>query len=83
MTRCRHFTGKKELLSLKRDRLNELISLIEKKLKGSDTMSFKEFDMSEYIGVLETFKQEHEDEVVQYYGGKDEFGKMIEHVKIE
>ena len=71
----------KELLSLKRDRLNELISLIEKKLKGSDTMSFKEFDMSEYIGVLETFKQEHGDEVVQYFGGIDEFGKRIEHVK--
>ncbi|MEL7657938.1 MAG: MerR family transcriptional regulator [Bacillota bacterium] len=71
----------KELLSLKRDRLNELISLIEKKLKGGSAMSFKEFDMSEYIGVLETFKREHEDEVNQYYGGIDEFGKRIEHIK--
>lgn len=71
----------KELLSLKRNRLNELISLIEKKLKGGSSMSFKEFDMSEYIGVLETFKQNHEDEVVKYYGGIDEFGKRIEHIK--
>ncbi len=71
----------KELLSLKRNRLNELISLIEKKLKGGSTMSFKEFDMSEYIGVLETFKQDHEDEVIKYYGGIDEFGKRIEHIK--
>ncbi|MPN01110.1 HTH-type transcriptional activator mta [bioreactor metagenome] len=71
----------KELLSMKRDRLNELISMIEKKLKGGSTMSFREFDMSEYIGVLETFKQEHEDEVVKYYGSMDEFGKKIEHIK--
>ena len=71
----------KELLSLKRDRLNELISLIEKKMKGGSAMSFKEFDMSEYIGVLETFKREHEDEVVKYYGGIDEFSKRIEHIK--
>ncbi len=71
----------KELLSLKRDRLNELISLIEKKLKGGSSMSFKEFDMSEYIGVLESFKREHEDEVVKYFGGIDEFGKRIEHIK--
>lgn len=71
----------KELLSLKRNRLNELISLIEKKLKGGSAMSFKEFDMGEYIGVLETFQQEHEDDVVKYYGSVDEFGKIIEHVK--
>jgi DNA-binding transcriptional MerR regulator len=71
----------KELLSMKRDRLNELISLIEKKLGGGSTMSFKEFDMSEYIGVLESFKQKHEDEVVKYYGSTDEFGKIIEQIK--
>lgn len=71
----------KELLSLKRDRLNELISLIEKKLKGGNTMSFKEFDMSEYFNELEIFKQEHEDEVVKYYGSVNEFGKRLEHMK--
>lgn len=71
----------KELLSLKRDRLDELISLIEKKLKGGNTMSFKEFDMSEYFNALETFKQEHEDEVVQYYGSVDKFNEQLEHMK--
>jgi DNA-binding transcriptional MerR regulator len=71
----------KELLSLKRDRLNELIALIEKKLKGGSAMSFKEFDMSEYFNVLETFKQEHENEVVKYYGSIEEFGKIIETMK--
>lgn len=71
----------RELLSLKRDRLDEIISLIEKKLKGGNTMSFKEFDMSEYFNALETFKQEHEDEVIQYYGSVDEFNEKLEHMK--
>ena len=71
----------KELLSLKRDRLNELIALIERKLKGGNTMSFKEFDMSEYFNALETFKQEHVDEVIKYYGSVEEFDKNIENMK--
>nr|WP_314459762.1 MerR family transcriptional regulator [uncultured Clostridium sp.] len=71
----------KDLLVLKRDRLNELIELIEKKLKGDGTMSFKEFDMNEYFNMLDTFKQEHESEVVKYYGSVEEFNKIIETMK--
>ena len=71
----------KELLLLKRDRLNELIALIERKLKGGNAMSFKEFDMSEYFNALETFKQEHADEVVKYYGSVDEFDKNLKTMK--
>ncbi len=68
----------KELLMLKRDRLNELIELIEKKMKAGDNMSFKEFDMSEYFNVLKTFKQEHPDQVIKYYGSVEEFEKNFE-----
>lgn len=71
----------KELLSLKRDRLNELIALIERKLKGGSTMSFKEFDMSEYFNALETFKKEHLDEVIKYYGSVEEYDKNLETMK--
>lgn len=71
----------KKLLSLKRDRLNGLIALIDKNLKGGNTMSFKEFDMSEYFNALETFKKEHENEMVKYYGSVDEFDKRLEHIK--
>ena len=71
----------KELLVLKRDRLNELITLIEEKLKGGNKMSFKEFDMSEYFNVLETFKQEHEHDIIKYYGGIEEFDTIIETMK--
>lgn len=70
-----------QLLSLKRDRLNEIIALIERKLKGGLTMSFKEFDMSEYFNVLETFREEHGDEVVKYYGSVEEFDKRLENMK--
>lgn len=68
----------KELLILKRDRLNELIELIEKKMKAGDDMSFKEFDMSEYFNLLRTFKQEHPDQVIKYYGSVEEFEKNFE-----
>lgn len=71
----------KELLLLKRDRMNELIALIDKKLKGGSKMSFKEFDMSEYFNVLETFKQEHESDVVKYYGSIEKFDNIIEKMK--
>lgn len=71
----------KQLLSLKRDRLNELIALIERKLEGGNTMSFKEFDMSEYFNALETFKKEHADKVVKYYGSVEEFDKNLQSMK--
>ncbi len=71
----------KELLILKRDRLNELIVLIEKKLEGGSTMSFKEFDMSEYFQMLEAYQKEHASEIAQYYGGTEEFNSNLEKMK--
>ncbi|MPM40362.1 hypothetical protein SDC9_87002 [bioreactor metagenome] len=73
--------SQKELLVLKRDRLNGLIDLIERTLDGGNEMSFKEFDMSEYYNVLDRFKTEHEDQVIKYFGDVSEFEKMMEHVK--
>lgn len=57
--------NQKKLLILKRKRLNGLIDLINKTLKGEGTMDFREFDMSEYYNVLEEFKTEHEDKVIK------------------
>ncbi|MBL4931698.1 MerR family transcriptional regulator [Clostridium sp. YIM B02565] len=73
--------NQKKLLTIKRDRLNDLIGLINKRIKGENAMSFKEFDMSEYFSVLEEFKNGHEDEVIKYYGSKDEFNEFIEKCK--
>lgn len=68
----------KKLIILKRDRLNDLIELINKTLKGADTMSFKEFDMSEYFNVLEEFKKENKDKVIRHFGSLDKFDELIE-----
>jgi DNA-binding transcriptional MerR regulator len=68
----------KKLIILKRDRLNGLIELINKTLKGANTMSFKEFDMSEYYNVLKEFKKENMDRVIKNWGSIDKFDKMLE-----
>jgi len=47
----------KKLLIIKRDRLNGLIELINKTLKGVNRVSFKEFDMTEFFNVLEEYKK--------------------------
>lgn len=72
----------RKLIILKRDRLNGLIELINKTLEGANTMSFKEFDMSEYYNVLEEFKKENEDKVYRDWGSVDKFDEMIEKMKV-
>lgn len=49
------FRKQKELLELKRKRLDKLIALLGRLEKGEPCMSFKEFDLSEYVEALETF----------------------------
>ena len=73
--------NQKKLLLLKRKRLNGLIELINKTLKGESTMNFKEFDMSEYYNVLEEFKTENEDKVIKIYGSVDKYNELIEKCK--
>ncbi|EDU38707.1 MerR family transcriptional regulator [Clostridium sporogenes] len=73
--------NQKKLLLLKRKRLNGLIELINKTLKGESTMNFKEFDMSEYYNVLEEFKTEHEDMIIKAYGSVDKYNELIEKCK--
>ncbi len=60
--------NQKKLLILKRNRLNGLIKLINKTLKGENTMSFEEFDMTAYYNVLEEFKKENKDRVIKNWG---------------
>ena len=73
--------NQKKLLMLKCKRMNGLIELINKTLKGEGTMNFKEFDMSEYYNVLEEFKEKHEDKVIQTYGSIDKYNEFIEKCK--
>jgi DNA-binding transcriptional MerR regulator len=71
----------KELLIIKRNHLDELIALLEQKQKGTSSISFKEFDMTEYFTMLENFKQEHADDIIKYYGSSEDFSKLIDKMK--
>lgn len=73
--------NQKKLLLIKRNRLNDLVELIDKTLKGENTMSFREFDMREYYNVLEAFKNENSDKVISQWGSIDKFDEIIETIK--
>lgn len=51
----------REILDLKRKRINNLIKLIDKNLEGDEDMSFKEFNMNEIEELQEKFKEEVEE----------------------
>lgn len=59
----------RELLLLRRERLDGLIALVDKALKGENDMSFKEFDMTE----IENIKKKYADEVQERWGGTQAF----------
>jgi DNA-binding transcriptional MerR regulator len=59
----------KELLLKKRQRLDRLIELIQKTIKGDAEMSFKEFDTSE----IEEHKRKYAEEVRERWGNTDAY----------
>lgn len=79
--KVRVLENQKKLLKIKRNRLNNLIELINKILMGENEMSFKEFDMREYYNALEEFKKDYADKVIKNFGGMDEYDELIEKCK--
>lgn len=75
------FKRQKKLLTLKRDRLNRLLTLLEQLEKGELTMSFKEFDMSNYIAELEHFKSQNTDAVIKYWGSTQSFDGFMKKIQ--
>jgi len=75
------FKKQKKLLCLKRDRINNLIKLLDRLEKGEQCMSFKEFDLSEYIEALEQFKNQKEDDVIRHWGSIENFNQLIQKIK--
>lgn len=75
------FRKQKQLLHMKRNRLNDLIALLEKLEKGEVCMSFKEFDLSEYINALEQFKTDQAAEVIEHWGSIEKFNQFIEKIR--
>ncbi len=75
------FQQQKELIKAKRDRLNGLLDLLERLERGEETMSFKEFDMSEYFKALENFKEYHTDDIIRTWGSIEEFEQLLDKIK--
>ena len=44
-------------------------------------MSFKEFDLSEYLHILEQFRNENMEEVIRHWGSVEEFDQLMERIK--
>ncbi len=75
------YKKQKELLLLKRNRTDRLIQLLGRLEKGEQCMSFKEFDLSDYINELESFKKSNMDTVAKYWGSTENFDMFIKKIK--
>lgn len=75
------FFRQKKLIEAKRDRLNGLLDLLNRLIKGEKSMSFKEFNMSEYFGLLKEFKENHPDTIAKIWGSMDKFDRFVDKVK--
>lgn len=75
------YKKQRELIQMKRDRLDGLLALLGKLIKGEHGMNFKEFDMSGYFQMLNEFKKTHSDEIVANMGSVEQFDKMVSEMK--
>lgn len=79
--RIETFKKQKELLLLKRNRTDRLIQLLSRLEKGEQCMSFKEFDLSDYIEALENFKSSNTDNIIRYWGSVENFDLFVQKAK--
>ncbi len=79
--RIKAFKKQKELLLLKRNRINRLIQLLSRLEEGEQCMSFKEFDLSDYIKALEDFKNTSTDDIIKHWGSVENFDMFIQKIK--
>ncbi len=79
--RIKAFQKQKELLLLKRNRTDRLIQLLSRLEKGEQCMSFKEFDLSDYIKALEDFKNNSIDDIIKHWGSVENFDLFIQKIK--
>lgn len=75
------FCKQRELLQLKRDRLNSLLDLLDKLIQGETCMDFTKFDMSDYFRALTEFKTTHTKEIVEQMGSLESFDQMLDEMK--
>ena len=75
------FEKQRELIQIKRDRLNALLELLDRLIKGERTLDFREFDMSNYFQVLTDYKRTHMEEIIKQLGSMESFDEMISELK--
>lgn len=75
------FEKQRELIRMKRDRLNSLLKLLDKLMEGEGGMEFKEFNQNEYFIALEEFKKTHSDDIVRQLGSLEAFDEMLAELK--
>ena len=75
------FKEQKKMFRLKRNRIDRLIQLLERLEKGEQCMSFKEFDLSDYISALEDFKSSQAETVIEHWGSIENFDLFIQKIK--
>lgn len=75
--RAEAYLQQRRLLAAKRDRLDGLIRLLDRMVKGEETMSFAEFDLKEYADTLEEFVNGNPDVIVEQGGDLEEFRRVI------
>ena len=74
------FKEQKKMFRLKRNRIDRLIQLLERLEKGEQCMSFKEFDLSDYISALEDFKSSQAETVIEHWGSIENFDLFIQKI---
>ena len=75
------FRKQKELFLLKRRRMDRLIQLLDRLEKGEQDMSFKEFDLTDYINALENFKTSQTETVIKHWGSVENFDLFIQKIR--
>lgn len=71
------FAGQRALIALKRDRLDRLLELLDRLLKGENSMEFEQFGMDEYFRRAEDFKRTHGAEIAARMGSLEAFDGML------
>lgn len=79
--KCAAFKKQRELFLLKRNRIDRLIQLLDRLEKGESCMSFKEFDLSDYINALENFKSHNTEEIMRHWGSVENFDMFIQKIR--
>jgi DNA-binding transcriptional MerR regulator len=75
--RARALENHRRLLVLQRDRLEKLIALVDRTMKGESHMSFQEFDMSE----VEETKKKYAEEVKERWGKTEAYAESARRTK--